>query len=101
MGFQKGISGNSNGRPTGTPNKTGGKLRQLITDFLERKFEQVSSDFDQLDSRDKFRVYTDLLKFSLPTLQATSITNDLQAELENLSDEGLEALANRLLQHSQ
>ncbi len=100
MPFTKGLSGNINGRPQGTPNKTGGHLRQLITQFLENNFEQVKIDFSELEPKDSFRVYTDLLKFSLPTLQSVHYTDDLERELESLSDAQLESLTERILQHN-
>lgn len=49
MAFTKGISGNINGRPKGSQNKAAGNLRNVITDFLEQRFEQVIEDFEQLD----------------------------------------------------
>jgi hypothetical protein len=103
MPFSIGKSGNLNGRPKGVKNKTHIKLRELISDFLQERFEDIASAFSELGPRDKIRAYADLLQYSLPKLQSTTISADLQAELEDLTDQQLEALANRILEleHSQ
>jgi hypothetical protein len=98
MPFKPGFSGNINGRPVGVKNKTHIKLRELISDFLQQRFEDLVNDFSTLEIKDKFKIFIDLLQYSLPRLQATTISTDLQSELESLSDEGLEALANRILE---
>jgi hypothetical protein len=100
MGFQKGISGNSAGRPTGSKNVAGAGLRNLISDFLQENFEQVTSDFAQLEPKDKIKIFIDLLQYSVPKLQSTNVTNDLEQQLEVLSDEQLESLMNRILEHN-
>ncbi len=72
MPFEKGISGNIAGRPKGSKNKAGEGLREVISDFLEQRFEDVVRDFEQLEPRDRIKVYTDLLQYGLPKLQAVS-----------------------------
>lgn len=76
MAFEKGVSGNVNGRPAGATNKTSGKLRQVITDFLEQRFEQIVKDFEQLEPKDRIKVFTDLLQYSVPKLQAMQLETD-------------------------
>ncbi len=99
MPFKEGTSGNEAGRPKGTQNKTASKLRQVITDFLENRFEDVVADFQQLEPNQKIKVYTDLLQYAVPKLQSTTIQNDLQNDLEWLTDDELENLANKVLDH--
>lgn len=94
MPFQKGISGNANGRPKGSKNKAGEGLRNLISDFLEQKFDQVTNDFEQLEPKDRIKVYTDLLQYSVPKLQAVS--NSI--EFEKMTDEQLDEVINQLMQ---
>lgn len=93
MAFKKGESGNPAGRPHGSANKASGQLRQMITDFLEQRFESIVQDFKQLEPKDRLKVYTDLLQYGLPKLQAVS--NSI--EFENMSDEQLDGLFERLL----
>lgn len=93
MAFKKGSSGNPNGRPPGSKNKTGVQLRQLITGFLEQRFEDVVNDFDQLEPKDRIKVYTDLLQYGLPKLQ--SVSNDIN--FDGMTDEQLDEIFERLL----
>jgi hypothetical protein len=39
------------------------------------------------------------MKYSLPTLQAVNVTNDLEKRLDTLSDEELENLMNKILEN--
>jgi predicted component of type VI protein secretion system len=93
MPFKKGSSGNSAGRPKGSQNRAGGKLREVISDFLENRFEDVVNDFEQLEPKDRIKVYTDLLQYGVPKLQAVS--NSI--EFENMTDEQLDAIFEKLL----
>ncbi len=93
MAFKKGNSGNPKGRPKGSQNRAGGKLREVISDFLENRFEDVVNDFEQLEPKDRIKVYTDLLQYGVPKLQA--VTNSV--EFENMTDEQLDALFEKLL----
>ncbi len=93
MAFKKGKSGNPTGRPAGSKNKAGGQLRDMITDFLEQRFEDVVQNFEQLEPKDRLKVYTDLLQYGLPKLQAVS--NNIS--FDNMSDEQLDEIFERLL----
>lgn len=94
MAFIKGTSGNISGRPKGSKNKAGEDLRNLISNFLEKRFEGIINDFESLEAKDRIKVYTDLLQYGLPKLQAVS--NELN--FENLTDEQLDEIINRLIQ---
>ncbi len=94
MAFTKGISGNINGRPIGSQNKAAGQLRNVITDFLEQRFEQVIEDFEQLEPKDRIKVFTDLLQYSVPKLQAVSNL----IEFEKMTDEQLDGVIKQLMQ---
>jgi hypothetical protein len=70
--FQKG----EGGRPKGKPNKVTIELRQWITNFLEDNLEQLQKDWKTLEPKDRILLFEKLLKYTLPTLQATSITSN-------------------------
>ena len=46
MGFVKGMTGNPDGRPKGTPNKINQQLRETIGNFLLNNFSMVIEDFE-------------------------------------------------------
>ncbi|MCX6291633.1 MAG: DUF5681 domain-containing protein [Bacteroidetes bacterium] len=73
MPFKKGKSGNENGKPRGTKNKTGKQLRETISDFLSDNFEKVVGDFNSLKPKDRVKLYCDLLQYGLPKLSTVSL----------------------------
>lgn len=92
MGFEKGISGNPEGRPKGATNKTSLQLREMITDFLETNFEKIKKDFELLSIKERAKLYCDLLQYSLPRLQAVQ----LETDFERLPDDQLDKIINEL-----
>jgi hypothetical protein len=97
MPFEKGISGNREGRPKGAMNKTSLQLREAITDFLENNFERVVKDFEELKPRDRVKFYCDLLQYSLPRLQAVQ----LETDFERLPDDQLDKIISELKNNEQ
>ena len=94
MPFKKGESGNITGRPVGTISKSTNKLRDWITDFLEENRDRVKEDWLLLEPKDRIVLFEKLLKYSLPTLQATS----LSTILDKLSDIELDTIIEQLKQ---
>ena len=88
MSFEKGISGNPDGRPKGSINKTSLQLRETITSFLENNFEKILKDFEALSPRERVRFYCDLLQYGVPRLQAVQ----LETDFDNLTDQQLDAI---------
>ncbi|WP_152267018.1 DUF5681 domain-containing protein [Agriterribacter humi] len=97
MAQKKGQTGNPNGRPKGSPNKATKDLRQWVNGFIQSQTEQIQKDWKQLEPKDRIILFEKLLKYSLPTLQATSLTTDL----EKLSDEDLDRIVNEILNKQQ
>lgn len=95
MAQKKGQTGNPNGRPKGSPNKATKDLRQWINAFIESQTERIQQDWKLLEPKDRIVLFEKLLKYSLPTLQATNLTTDL----ERLSDEDLDRVINGILNH--
>lgn len=90
--FKKG----QGGRKQGSPNKITVNLREWVNSFIDDNREQIKADWIALEPKDRIVMFEKLLKYSLPTLQATSLTTDF----EKLSDEQLDEIINRLKQSS-
>lgn len=96
MGLKKGQTNNPNGRKPGTPNKVTKDLRKWVNNFIESQTDQIQKDWKQLEPKDRIVLFEKLLKYSLPTLQATSLTTDL----EKLTDTQLDQIINELQKQS-
>ena len=94
MPYQKGQSGNVNGKPKGAKNKLGLELREMIGDFLAENFEKIKEDFHSLTPRERSKLYCDLLQYGLPRLQAIN----LDMEFEDMTEEQLDEIIERLKQ---
>jgi len=88
--FKKG----EGGRPKGKPNKITGDLREWISNFIDNNREQIQADWLVLEPRDRIILFEKLLKYALPTLQATT----LDLGFEKLTDQQLDEIINRLIE---
>ena len=86
--FKQGISGNPNGRPEGSKNRFTGELRQMINGLLCQTFDQITSDFEKLEPRDRVAAWCKLAEYVLPKLQRSENVIDVS----QLSDEEVERL---------
>lgn len=92
MGLKKGNTNNPAGRKKGTPNKLTADLRQRINEVLENNWHNIEADIKALEPKDRLMFIEKLLKYTVPTLQATS----LNVDFEKLSDEQLDEIIERL-----
>lgn len=86
--FQKG----EGGRPKGKPNKITGTLRDWLAEFIDSKRQQIEADWQALEPKDRIVMFEKLVKYVLPTLQATTI----QTDFEKLSDSELDHIIKEL-----
>ncbi len=93
MAFKKGQSGNAAGKPKGAVNKTTSDLRGWITAFIEDNKSQIKQDWNALEPKDRIQLFEKLLKYALPTLQATT----LDISFDNLTDDQLNEIVNRII----
>jgi hypothetical protein len=100
MPFIEGQSGNPNGKPQGVKNKAGKPIRDLITAFVYDNWPQAIIDFKTLKPSERLQFLEKIFKYVVPVLQSVHHTEDLKADLESLSDEQLETLTERILQHN-
>lgn len=94
MPFEKGKSGNPNGRPKGSANRVSEEIRNKVIAFLDENFDLVQSDLKKLEPRERIKFYIDLLQYGLPKLKSIEITNDPDAITDEDLDIILEMLKN-------
>ena len=92
MPIPKGVTNNPNGRPKGSQNKATADLRQWLTDFVHGQREQILLDWQSLEPKDRIIMFEKLMRFVLPTLQATTLRTDF----ERLTDTQLDNIINEL-----
>lgn len=71
--IKKGEVRNPNGRPKGSPNKATAQLRQLVSDLVQKEFENVDSLLLQLEPKERAKFITDLMKYVLPSLSSINM----------------------------
>lgn len=74
------------GRKKGTPNQINKDLRERISMFLDDKFEDAVKAWEKLEDKDKVKAYTELVRFSVPTLQAVALEATMKKE-DNVEDD--------------
>jgi len=85
------------GRQKGTPNKVTLDLRQAIHGLVEKNLKKIEADFNKLDSEKRLLLLEKYLKYCLPPLQSLSIQADIKSQLEKMTDEELDSLAEKII----
>jgi hypothetical protein len=97
MPFKKGQSGNPGGRPKDSKNKATEDLRGKIAEFLTTNWNQVQSDYDKMDSERRLLFLEKLLKYSVPPLQSLNVQAAIIRTLDNMTDDQLNDLAEKII----
>lgn len=80
MPFQKGHK-KIGGRKAETPNKIKKDLRSRISMFLDENFDEAINTWKGIkEPKEKVKLYVDLMKFGIPTLQAVSLDATISRE---------------------
>jgi len=99
MAFTKGKSGNPNGRPKGTPNRSTRAVRQALEATLSNEIDNLPAMLEQLDPRDRVTALARLLPYILPRMELSEVIEVKPKEEGNLdysklSTEELETMYN-------
>jgi hypothetical protein len=86
MPFEKGKSGNPNGRKKGQINKTTREMKesfQIVMDLLEKRMTSTDTNgvIQQLSPARAAELYANLLKFTKPTLSSIKQDNTHQGDI--------------------
>ncbi|WP_051638138.1 hypothetical protein [Maribacter sp. Hel_I_7] len=68
------------GRPKGTPNKKTEALRANVNMLIDDNWDSIQEDIKSLSSKDRVDTIIKLLEYSLPKLNRTEITDNLNID---------------------
>ena len=78
------------GRQKGTLNKATANLKATIQGIVERQFETLEDDLEQMDGKDKVNAVLKLIEYILPKQREQKIN------FSDMSDSEIDELINRL-----
>lgn len=85
------LQGNkTGGRQKGTPNKATANLKNTIQQIVEKSFETIEDDLQDMETKDRVGFILKLVEFIQPKMRETKI------DFTSLSDEEIDELINRL-----
>lgn len=98
MKYQKGQSGNPQGRPKGSKNKVKSRLLDALTSIVEDYIvarKQMQEDLDSLEPQERVKAVANLIGYLIPKQQAVKadVTDEReQIVITNLSSESISTL---------
>jgi len=101
MPFQKGTSGNPNGRTKGVGNKIGAEVKILISNFLESNYKKFTREISKLKGKDYVTAYLKLLEYELPKKRQQEDVIDFSSLTEEQAAKVVEQLAEQLKDNDQ
>jgi len=84
--FQKGQSGNTNGRPAGTSNKATAQAREAIALFVDSNADRLTGWLDKIAMRDPdaaFKAFMSVVEYHIPKLQRAEHVGDKENPIEH------------------
>lgn len=64
------------GREKGSENKHTKETKELITAFMQNKFDDVTTAWEGLEPVDKVKTYISLVKYVMPTLSSVKVEDN-------------------------
>lgn len=97
MAQKKGSTGNPNGRPKGSPNKTTTEARQWLSKLIEKNRKQIEKDLKRLEPKDRLLILEKLMNYTVPKMQSV----DAKIDLHTLTDEQLATVITEVVERIQ
>jgi len=87
MAFQKGQSGNKNGRPKGAQNKTTAEIKEIITRIVGNQLEHIEKDLDKIrksDPAEAMRLSSRFIDYVIPKQTRIDLEGELTHRVEKV-----------------
>ena len=84
--FKKGESGNPNGRPPGSINKTTAEMKKLIKTYVKNELEQADSLLSELTAKERLDILCKMLPYIMPKQGQIDLKEHKQVTI-NYNDE--------------
>lgn len=88
----KGKTGNPNGRPKGSPNKTTQSVREWLTRLIDDNREQIRKDLAALEPKERLQVLEKFMQYTVPKMQSV----ETRVDIDRLSDSQIDQVINEL-----
>lgn len=69
----------------GVPNRINHEVRKSFQLLVENNLERLQNDLDELEPKDRIKFILDIAKFILPTLQAVSVDDLREEEIQGFN----------------
>ena len=79
------------GRAKGTPNKVTNSLREWIASIIDKNKEQIESDLEELEPKERLQIILKLIDYVIPKAQAED-EDESHPETVNLIQESIRLL---------
>jgi|GEM_PF-1376582 len=94
--FKPGESGNPDGRPKGTPNRTTAQIKNLLNEFVSQNLDDIQEQYNKLDASEKLQFFEKVLRYVLPRQSSMAVDARLEDNREmDLSSMSTEELIQR------
>lgn len=85
MAQKKGQTGNKNGRPKGSPNKSTAEIKEAVKQLVSKNIDQLDEDLKKLPAKDRLAMIEKLLKYVIPQQQKMEITEPEPSTLDRIT----------------
>ena len=73
------------GTRKGVPNRVNHEVRKSFKLLIENNLERLQNDLDELEPKDRIRFILEMARFILPTLQAVSVDDLREKEIQGFN----------------